>query len=205
VADKAIRIENVVFDIGRVLVGFSFDGFKAFLRDGGLHFAGTEDFLKRTRMLDYETGRLDTAAFLETLAGLFPGPVDRAELTRQWVEIFTPLPRMLAYAQALGARYRVYLGSNTSPLHWEYLCRVYALDRLCLGALTSFEAGAMKPDAAFYRCAEERFTLVPERTVFIDDLPANVEAARMRGWHAVRHETAARTRAALQALGVADG
>jgi HAD superfamily hydrolase (TIGR01509 family) len=200
-----MQIDSVVFDIGRVLVGFSFEGFKAFLREGGLHFAGTEEFLARTRMLDYETGRIDSVTFLDTLAGLFPEPVDRVELERQWVEIFTPIPRMLEYARALHARYRVYLGSNTSPLHWAYLCRTYALERLCRGALTSFEAGAMKPDAVFYRCAEERFALTPERTVFIDDLPANVDAARVRGWHAVRHETPAKTQAALQALGVTTG
>ena len=39
-----------------------------------------------------------------------------------------------------------------------------------------------KPDAAIYRLAERRFGLAPRAMLFIDDNPANIEAAGALGW-----------------------
>ena len=41
-----------------------------------------------------------------------------------------------------------------------------------------------KPDARIYAIAEARFGLPPGRLFFIDDNPANVAAAALRGWQA---------------------
>jgi HAD superfamily hydrolase (TIGR01509 family) len=60
----------------------------------------------------------------------------------------------------------------------------------------------MKPEPGIYAEAERRFDLEPARTVFIDDLPANIEMARRRGWHGVQHRGYGETVAALAALGV---
>jgi len=70
------------------------------------------------------------------------------------------------------------------------------------GALPSFLAGVMKPDAAIYEQAERRFALEPAATVFIDDRPENIASARERGWQGVVHRDPASTVAALAALGV---
>lgn len=196
------RIETIVFDIGRVLVDFSFDSFKAFLDRNGLTFADAPDLMTRTKMIPYEIGEISDEAFIDNLMGLFPAPVDRAELIDCWVHIFDPIPEMIAYADAVNARYPVYLGSNTSPLHWVYLRDACGLGRVCREALTSFHAQARKPDAAFYRCAEQRFGLRPDTTVFVDDLPENVQGARACGWHAILHVSPSETMAALRAMGV---
>jgi 2-haloacid dehalogenase len=41
-----------------------------------------------------------------------------------------------------------------------------------------------KPDSRIYAIAEARIGLPPEQLLFIDDNPANVDAAAARGWHA---------------------
>jgi putative hydrolase of the HAD superfamily len=41
-----------------------------------------------------------------------------------------------------------------------------------------------KPDAEIYAEAEKRFNLEPSQSLFMDDSPPNVYAARARGWHA---------------------
>jgi len=41
-----------------------------------------------------------------------------------------------------------------------------------------------KPDSAIYALAESALSLVPAETLFLDDSPPNVEAARARGWKA---------------------
>ena len=109
---------------------------------------------------------------------------------------------MFALATGLMSDYRVYLLSNIGDLHWEHLDARYGLGGLVHGALASFRAGAVKPDAAIFREAERQFDLEPARTVFIDDLGANVRGAEACGWHGIHHIDAVTTRAALRRLDV---
>jgi 2-haloacid dehalogenase len=49
------------------------------------------------------------------------------------------------------------------------------------GAIISSEVGIKKPSPGIFELLIARFKLIPERTVFIDDSQANVEAARKLG------------------------
>lgn len=57
-----------------------------------------------------------------------------------------------------------------------------------------------KPDPAIYRLMERRIGLPPEALLFLDDSPANVEAARACGWRAIRFRDLAQARAEVGAL-----
>ncbi|MDP3855832.1 HAD family hydrolase [Phenylobacterium sp.] len=61
-----------------------------------------------------------------------------------------------------------------------------------LGLNAQFEAmhyaadyGCKKPDAAFFRMAEQRSGFAPHELLLIDDSPRNVEGARACGWAAI--------------------
>lgn len=62
----------------------------------------------------------------------------------------------------------------------------------------------MKPDPAIFRLLVERHGLEPDRTVFVDDLEANVVAAAALGFVAVRFSNAAALRRDLVGLGLLD-
>ncbi|WP_435105118.1 HAD family hydrolase [Arhodomonas sp. AD133] len=70
------------------------------------------------------------------------------------------------------------------------------------GIVVSGEAGLVKPDPRIYRCLLDRYGVTPVGTVFIDDSPANVEAARDLGMTGIHFAGAADLRGELQALGV---
>lgn len=75
--------------------------------------------------------------------------------------------------------------SNFSALTFRGVPERYPiLDRL-EGILISGDVGVTKPDPRIYRLCEQRFGLDPEHLVFIDDSPANVDAARVLGWDAL--------------------
>ena len=59
-----------------------------------------------------------------------------------------------------------------------------------------------KPDAAIYEAAEQRFNLDPAQTLFMDDSPPNVYAARARGWRAEIIDGPHSVRKALIAHGI---
>ena len=48
----------------------------------------------------------------------------------------------------------------------------------------SCEHGVIKPDPAIYRICLDALGCEPQRTLFFDDRPDNVEGARRRGWRA---------------------
>ena len=53
----------------------------------------------------------------------------------------------------------------------------------------SSEVGVMKPELKIYRLALGQLKVEPAEAVFVDDMPANVEAARLLGMQAIRFQS----------------
>ena len=115
---------------------------------------------------------------------------------------FTVDHSMLALTQALAARERVMLFSNTNQVHWDFLVA------LTDGALAGFEAylsheiRAAKPAPEAFRLVARRAAIDPQRSIFFDDVAANVEGARAAGFQAEVFTAEAALRSLLEARGV---
>jgi 2-haloacid dehalogenase len=70
------------------------------------------------------------------------------------------------------------------------------------GMIISGEERLAKPSPDIFHLLIERFGLEPNETVFVDDVPANVDAAWTLGFLAVRFESAALLRRTLAGWGV---
>jgi len=95
--------------------------------------------------------------------------------------------RMEQRARDLRARgYRTALVTNNVREfsgHWR---RMIATDEIFDAIIDSSAEGVRKPDPRIYRLALERLGgVAPERAMFLDDFPPNVEAARRLGIHGV--------------------
>jgi 2-haloacid dehalogenase len=60
----------------------------------------------------------------------------------------------------------------------------------------------IKPDPRIFALLTERFGIEPQRAVYIDDVEANVTAARPLGIHAIHFRTPAKLREELVGLGL---
>ncbi|SHJ43597.1 putative hydrolase of the HAD superfamily [Malonomonas rubra DSM 5091] len=194
------QVSDVVFDVGRVLIDFSYDNFAETLRQHGLSCKGPEDFLEHVDLIAYEHGEISTEAFLQQINSLLAEPMPFDELKNAWNNLFSPIREMLAVAGVLKKHCGVYLLSNTSELHWQYLQDAFGLDKVCHDRLASFEVGVMKPAPAIFSAACNRFDLHPETTVFIDDIEDNVRGAVACGWHGIWHRDIDTSKAELQRL-----
>ena len=65
--------------------------------------------------------------------------------------------------------------------------RPHGFEEITDDIVYSHEVGLAKPDPAAYELATRRLSVKPHEVLFLDDVEANVEAARAFGWHAVRH------------------
>lgn len=194
-------IRDIVFDIGRVIVDIQPEPMLEFLHRRGAPRLDLHAALERVGLTDHETGRLDGAGLIERFRALAPRAT-HAELREQWLDMFAPDRDMIQLTQRIAPHHGVYLLSNIGHLHWEHLLDRHGIAGIGHGALTSFHAGVMKPDTAIYAQAEQKFALVPAMTVFVDDRPENIEAARARGWHGIVHRNFNDTRQGLLRLGV---
>lgn len=202
---EPVPVKYIVFDLGKVLIDFSYVDFFALLRERDVLADKVEDFLLQARLHDYEQGHLTCDDFLAAMNRLLARPLAQEQLVQAWNGLFTPIPEMLVLAGKLKNHYPVYLLSNIGRLHWEFLLSTFELDAYCHDRLASFEAGAMKPAATIYQAAQQRFALEPEHTLFIDDKSENIRGAIACGWQGFVHSTPAATRDCLYKLtGFAD-
>jgi FMN phosphatase YigB (HAD superfamily) len=153
---------------------------------------------------EVEKGLIATPDFLRRVHALWELRCDVDFLARSIADIFTPNPEVCALIPRLKPRYRVLLGSNTNDVHARQFRRQFAETLGYFDALVlSFEIGQRKPHAAFYEHCQTLANAAPHEVVFIDDLKANIDAARAHGWHGIVYRPGENLTEALQALGVA--
>ena len=70
------------------------------------------------------------------------------------------------------------------------------------GIVVSGEVKVIKPDPRIYEILMARFDIDPRRAVFVDDTPANVEAASRLGMHGIHYRDPCSLRAELAGVGL---
>ena len=114
-----------------------------------------------------------------------------------------PVPDTLALMQKVKqAGHRLFFLSNMPAPYADHLERCHAFLEWFDGGVFSSRAKMVKPDAAIFRHALQQFKADARDSVFLDDHPLNVEAARAEGLHGVLFVDAAQAEMQLQALGV---
>lgn len=108
---------------------------------------------------------------------------------------------LIGYIDRLrAAGYHLGLLSNASDIARKVFGERYGALSHFDSVTISSEEGIMKPDPEIFRIALGRAGVEPGETVFIDDVPANVEAARSLGMKGIDFRTAEQTIAELAAL-----
>lgn len=100
------------------------------------------------------------------------------------------------------AGHRLFYLSNMPEPYADDLERRYPLSRWFEAGVFSGRVKHSKPRAEVFRLAIERFGVTPESCLFLDDHPANIEAARALGWQAELFTSAEQAREALRARGL---
>jgi len=184
-----VKPEAFIFDIGNVLVTFDFSRATRALSALGADFSDRSSVEQLAAR--YERGAVDRQDFLARLRGILRHSADDAAVARAWQEIFEPNRPMWDLVEKLHGAYPLYLLSNTNCLHHEYLLREYAIFEKFADGVFSHRAKLAKPEREIFELAIRQFGVDPQSTVYLDDLTANVEAARGAGLRAFRYDPAA--------------
>lgn len=200
-------IQTIVFDMGRVLIDWNPPRLIARLGYTGEDAAQLErEVFSGAEWVGLDHGTLSADDALARILPRLPASLHAAAahfVRAWWEEALWPVEGMaelVRECRALG--YHIYLLSNaTSCLH-RYFDRIPGAE--CFeGKLVSADCKLLKPQREIYELLFETFSLRPEDCFFIDDNPANVEAAECAGMRgAVFFQDMARLRRDLRAAGV---
>ena len=131
-----------------------------------------------TDLLDEEVRRTGSA------------PVTLAHLEGLWKEFDLDTDALDVLAAVRGRGVACMLATNQHDQRAMLMRRVCGYDDIVDGSYYSSEIGTMKPEPAFFEHILADVDLPPHRVGFIDDVPANVDAALALGIRAVRHDPA---------------
>jgi HAD superfamily hydrolase (TIGR01509 family) len=126
-------------------------------------------------------------------------PVEMRLLLQAANESLHPIPGTVQIVEDLAsAGVHLYVLSNMPVSTFEYLTRRHEFFRHFRELVISGAIRMIKPEPAIYTHLVEKTGIVPAESVFIDDLPENVSAAREGGLHAIQFTGADAARAALR-------
>ena len=175
-------IRNIIFDMGNVLLRFDREIFMN--RHAADCTPEERTLLLREVFLSAEwimqdRGTHTPSETVEIICERLPGKLHKTVegLVNWYVGDIMPVDGMAELIGELKQQgYKIYLLSNAAkdfPNYWNRIPGHEYFDDLCVSAFHGF----LKPQPEIYTCALEKFGVLAEECVFIDDVPANIEAA----------------------------
>jgi 2-haloacid dehalogenase len=201
-------VEAVVFDLGGVLLDWNPRYLYRQLFDDEQTM---EHFLTEICTLEWHEAHDRGAPFERSAAELAAVYPEYTDLIRAWGERseemvggqIDPTVAILADLRARGVPCYALtnMEAETYPLRRERFEFLRWFD----GTVVSAQEGTIKPDPEIFRRLLDRFGLVAERTVMVDDAERNIAAARALGMQTVHFRSPAQLRAWLVAAGLLAG
>lgn len=180
-------IRTVIFDIGRVLIGFEWDEYAKSLFDEPVAATVTAATFGGPHWKEQDRGVLATEDIHNEMVRMAPEyESEIREVLDRVGECTTRQSYAIPWIDSLKERgYQVLYLSNYSD---HVISKsTHALDFLSHmdGGVFSYKELCIKPDRQIYEVLFDRYGLDPGECVFIDDSAANIEAARELGMHGI--------------------
>jgi len=172
-------IKNIIFDIGNVMLEFDPKTYvKSKIGEEKL-----EEIHKCIFQSD-EWPMLDRGVITENEAikNIVSRNFENEKLINSvfenWYDMLMPIESSMDVLRKLKKEsYNVYYLSNFHLAAFEYINKKYGLFELFDGGVVSYKEKLIKPEKEIYEKIIIKYNLEPDKTVFIDDMEENVEAA----------------------------
>jgi 2-haloacid dehalogenase len=199
-----MKIGAVVFDLGGVLLDWDP---RHLYRKLFADETAMEDFLANVCTPEWNARQDAGRSFADAVAELAPAHPDKLHLINAWHQRFGEMiPAAIEgtvdiLRELKSRRVPVYALSNWSAETFPPCRPRFPFLDLFDGIVVSGEEGCMKPDERIFRILLDRYRLVADETVFIDDNPKNARAASALGIHGIHFQSPGKLRGELGALG----
>ena len=185
-------IKNVIFDVGQVLVAWEpVEAMRALGMDEETVRAVADATVHTSDWDEADRGALSDE---ELLTGFIrKAPAYEAQIRNFWEHVdraIYPFPYVGEWMRTLKDKgYRLYILSNYGKWTYEHTAEALSFLSDVDGQVFSFEVHQIKPEPEIYRTLLDKFNLVADECVFLDDRRENIEAAETQGIHTVLFTT----------------
>lgn len=197
---------TVIFDLGNVILPFDpLKPCRLLARQVGKSAEEVCELIYNNDLeRAFEAGEIEGHQFTQAAGKLLGLSLDEDRFRQLWADMFVENGDVSAIVRDVRRHCPLMLLSNTNRWHWEHARKNYSVLSEFDSAVLSFEVGVLKPDPRIFQTALD---LVEPggQAVFIDDIPANIEAARQMGMTGIDFHCAEQLRTDLRRLGCLTG
>lgn len=199
------KIRAIIFDIGRVLVRLDIAGAMSGLA-GKISLSPQETWTAIERdpsWRDWQEGRMSPRDWQLHISRRLGVEITFEEFSAVWNRVLDATPLVdSSLLEYLSKHYRLAVLSNTDPIHVAELERKFDFFKYFPQRIYSCVVGASKPSPIIFREALKRCKVNADNALYIDDIPAYVEAARQLGMDGIVFESAEQLNKELEQRGL---
>ena len=185
-------MKNLIFDLGNVVIDIDFDlTFRAFAKLSSEYSWEEVRYFIKDKCIweDYEKGLINDNKFRETLRNELKIKASDADLDIAFCGLLnTILPKRIELLQSLSKKYRLFILSNTSNIHFQQVEKllfektgIQHFSEIFEHNFLSFEMGKLKPEVEIYQQVLDEANIEASETLFLDDMLINLESAATLG------------------------
>ncbi|MEF9945898.1 MAG: HAD family phosphatase [Lachnospiraceae bacterium] len=181
-------IDTVIFDIGKVLVAFDWEGYLQ-----TFHYSKEVSDIVANAMFLNEDWELGDTGLITKSQWLSHFIENAPQYEKQIRQVYDTLgkciyrfPYTLEWIHHYREKgYRIFYLSNYSEGLYEKTKEVLSFTDSFDGGIFSYREKCIKPDLEIYRKLIKRYDIVPENALFFDDREENIAASKKLGIHGV--------------------
>jgi putative hydrolase of the HAD superfamily len=181
-----MKIKNIVFDVGQVLFEYNPQN----IIDKMCPKTAYKDEYLKILFMDslwqaLDRGDLSEEQAKEQLAKEVAYHPQKKEelfyLFDNWVPYLNKIEGTVKMFNKLVLKFPVYILSNFQDKRFDDLLKLHPFMKQARGIVVSAKVKMMKPEKDIYLYLLNKYKLIPEETMFIDDRPENIEACEKVG------------------------
>ncbi|MBI1279817.1 MAG: HAD-IA family hydrolase [Anaerolineaceae bacterium] len=202
---NSLPITTLFLDIGGVLLTNAWDR-KIRMKAAELFKLDYAEMDERHHLTfdTYEEGKMDMDEYLNRVIFYEDRPFSREEFRAYMFAQSQPYPEMIAYIQALKAKYhlKIVVVSNEGRELTHHRVKTFELGKFVDFFIMSCFVHFRKPDPDLYRLALDVAQVAPEEIVYIEDRPMFVEVAQTLNIIGLHYIDVPTTKAVLDTFGL---
>ncbi len=185
-------IKTIIFDIGNVLMDFNFQiCFRAYAPDEETYQKILKATVQSPVWAEFDRGVWTDEEILE---GFIQNEPSIESILRKMFERLEGIIRQRDYAipwikELKNRGYQVLVLSNFPKRVYELFQNEMTFLNEVDGGILSYRDRVIKPDKEIYTLLMERYDLIPQECVFLDDLEVNLNTAKELGMHTILFQT----------------
>jgi len=174
-------IRNIIFDLGNVIFNFKPEKFlRRYTNDENYIEEFISKVIRSEIWLKLDRGTISLKKAEEEFVTEFPEDCDFILMFfRHWMEMLTPIQENVKILYDLKSNgYKIYILSNFIVEAFDFVQNQYEFLSLFDGMIISGKEKVIKPELEIYQKLINKYNLIPEECIFIDDVRAFLSRAK---------------------------